>query len=441
MKKFVASVGLVALGASGLNAVHGQDTAPLPYKPWSVSATLRGFYDDNINTAPSGPGKVSSLGYQISPDAGLDLRNDQTTLKLDYTYTLRYYDKEPANSTSHYDQDHQFDGEFNHAFTERYQLGVKDSFVVGQEPDFLRTAYAISEPQRVSGSNIRNDGQINFDAQMTPTFGLELGYGNDYFDYADHGARIDNSVFPAIVNTSLAGILNRSENTIHLDGRWQVMPETVAILEYKYQEMNYIGNELIAATFFATPKPHYVIESSDARNNRAHYGNVGLDHNFTPDLSGSLRVGLSDTAYYNSPDNASYVSPYVQASLHYNYAVESYGEIGFDYDRGATDLVNPDSKGNLTLGQESAVLYANIYHRIIPKLFASLMLQYQNSTFSDGALDGSSSDLFLLGLDVKYSFNPYLSADVGYNYDRLESNIPGYKYDRNRFYFGVTGSY
>ena len=52
MKRIVASVGLVALGASGLRADSDSDLTQNPNKPWSVSATLRGFYDDNINAAP-----------------------------------------------------------------------------------------------------------------------------------------------------------------------------------------------------------------------------------------------------------------------------------------------------------------------------------------------------------------------------------------------------
>jgi hypothetical protein len=129
------------------------------------------------------------------------------------------------------------------------------------------------------------------------------------------------------------------------------------------------------------------------------------------------------------------------ASLRYNYAVESYGEIGFSYDRNPTDLVSPDARGNLTLGEESAVVYGNICHRIIPKLYGSLMAQFQNSTFTDGEFNGSSERMFLVGLDLKYSFNAYLSADVGYNYDWLKSDVPEENYDRNRVYFGVTGTY
>ena len=52
MKKIVASVGLLALGASSVQAL---DPSALSDNGrfWSVSAALRGFYDDNINTIPN----------------------------------------------------------------------------------------------------------------------------------------------------------------------------------------------------------------------------------------------------------------------------------------------------------------------------------------------------------------------------------------------------
>ena len=74
MKKIVASVGLVALGASGLYS------APIPGlteeggKNWSVAATLRGFYDDNINTAPSGPDKQDTFGIEINPSVNYGIQ-------------------------------------------------------------------------------------------------------------------------------------------------------------------------------------------------------------------------------------------------------------------------------------------------------------------------------------------------------------------------------
>jgi Putative beta-barrel porin 2 len=450
MKKIVASVGLVALGASSVGAVYGQGMDATPYKPWSVSASLRGFYDDNINTVPSNTGlKKGSFGVQVSPGFNLDWKSDQNTLDLGYIYTLRWYEKRPYNNTSDFDQDHTFNLAFDHTFNERSRLGVTDSFVIGQEPDFLRSSYALTEPQRVSGENIRNYGTIDLTDQLTPLFGIAVGYANNYVDYHDDsGNTIAGFIGPVPVlatSPSLSSELDRIEQTLHLDGRWQVMPETVGVLGYQYGESDYTeGTDLTTLRgilgFIRIPgPPGFVDVPSNSRNYRAHYGYVGADHNFRPDLAGSLRVGVRDTDYYNSPNGQNSLSPYVMASLRYTYMVESYAEVGFSYDRNATDIATllGDS---LTLDQESAVLYANVKHRILPKVYGSLMGQFQDSTFNGGSVDGKSERFYLVGLDLQYQFNQNLSADIGYNYDKLDSDL-GRSFDRNRVYIGLTAKY
>src|SRR5882762_1135528 len=86
MKKIVASVGLVALGATGLYSAPIAGLTEEGGKNWSVSATLRGFYDDNLNTI-SGPGKQSAFGVEISPSATAAFRWPQTTLSLGYVFS------------------------------------------------------------------------------------------------------------------------------------------------------------------------------------------------------------------------------------------------------------------------------------------------------------------------------------------------------------------
>ena len=75
MKKFIASAGLVAVGATGLHAAYAPGLSPLETsKPWSISATVRGFYDDNYATAPSSfTGKKDSYGIELSPSAAINI--------------------------------------------------------------------------------------------------------------------------------------------------------------------------------------------------------------------------------------------------------------------------------------------------------------------------------------------------------------------------------
>jgi hypothetical protein len=425
MKKIVASVGLIAL-TSGMNAVQAQDVPAAPYKPWQVTGKLRGFYDDNINTAPNGPAKVSSWGFQINPGFTLDWQKEQTSAELGYEYTYRYYDKRPFNNTANYDQDHNFHVQLNHAFSERYQVGVYDSFVLGQEPDLLRSAPGLSEFQRVSGDNIRNLGAINLNTVLTPVWGLLLGYNNHLYHYQDHGG----SAFAP----STGGLLNRMDQNANLDARWQMQPQTVGVVGYMFSHSAYTGNEPIG---FEGATVLY----SQNRNSYANTMYLGADHNFNPDLSASARAGGRVTDYYNQPGgSSSEVTPYVTASVKYNYTVESFGMVGLSYNKVPMDIV-AGSANSFVKDADAFVLYGNITHRIIPKLFGNLNGQFQDSIFNGGTVDGQSEQYYMVGVDLRYELNTYLSANVGYNYDKVDSDIPNRSYTRNRVYFGVLASY
>lgn len=447
MKKIVASVGLVAIGASGIQTASAQALgAPDASKPWSVSATLRGFYDDNTATVPNNvtlaPGTHrDSLGFEVSPSAALNWSVDQTTVTLGALYSFVHYDRIPLNATGHNDNDFTFTGNLTHAFNEQVTARVSDSFVIGQEPDLLRAGNTFSTFQRVSGNNIRNYGSIGVDAQLTPEIGLSGGYDNAFYDYKDRGASTvglpDGGV---LYEPSLAGALNRIENRAHIEGNYQVMPETKALVGYQFTDIDYNASEVIGGTldpFLGDTRVY-----SKTRDTREHTGYAGIEHTFTPEFTGALRVGGSYTEYYNDPGvNASW-TPYVNATLRYNYAPQSYVMGGFSYDRNATDVVGAGLPGTTTLDAESAVVFLTLKHAIMPQFFGSLIGQFQNSKYHGGTFNNNDEQYYLLGLDLEYQFNPYFSAHVGYNYDRLESSSSlNRTFDRNRVYIGVTATY
>src|SRR5262249_44157323 len=121
--------------------------------------------------------------------------------------------------------------------------------------------------------------------------------------------------------------------------------------------------------------PGSTLVTSDSRNSRENTGYLGVIHNFSPELSGSLRGGASYTTYYNDPTADSKVTPYVNLSLRYTYATQSYVEGGFSYDRNASDVVGFATAGgtSFTLDAQSAVVYATLNHRITPQLFGSVI--------------------------------------------------------------------
>jgi hypothetical protein len=273
----------------------------------------------------------------------------------------------------------------------------------------------MSEFQRVSGNNVRNFGTIVFDGALTRTFGFEVGYGNEYYNYDD------------LVNSLT---LDRVVQRPYLEGHWQMAPQTVGVVGYQYEAFNYIAEEEII--------PGYTFPS-DSRNNRSHIGYVGVNHNFIPECSILANIGARYTDYYNSNDTT--VNPYAKINLQYTYTVESYAQVGLTYYNAPTDVVAPSLENGITRGVNAFVLFGSITHRIVPDLFASLNAQFQNSVFVGGQYDGKSDQFYLLGLNLRYRFNHYLSADVGYNYDNLTSPMNWRDFNRNRVYFGVTGSY
>lgn len=424
MKKIVASVGLVALGTSTLQMAQAQSLgSPDTSKPWAVSATLRGFYDDNVSTIPNDvvlePGQnKGSSGYEINPTVNAAWNWERTSLSLGYEYSFKYYMDKPVGFTDHNSQTHNFNTLLNHAFSEVQRVSVRDSFVVGQEPDMLRAGSTFATFNRISGNNIRNYGAIDYDIELTREFGLGVGYNNSYYNYHQEG------------DGSYSALLDRLENVISLDGKWKVQPQTTGLVGYAYAFTDYTSDYLISPFEDAT---------SDARNLRSHYLYAGVDHTFTPDLTMSLRGGVRYLDYYNM-DNTAW-SPYGRGSVRYTYAQGSYVEGGFSYDRSATDVGY--ISGSLTEDATTATVYGTWNHRLTPKLTGSLTGQFQNQTFNGGGANNQDEQIYLIGLLFQYQFNRNFSAQAGYNFDALRSNVTDFdrSYDRNRVFVGVTASY
>lgn len=456
MKRIVASVGLVALGAA---SVYGQAEGPAA-KWWSASATLRGFYDDNANTAPDGGNRRGTFGYQVSPSVGVSVGNEQTSFSADYTYSFQYYEQRLSSPVVNpvtlrkfypdkYDQDHEFNLALNHAFTERYRIKIGDRFVVGQQPDALRTGNFITTPFRVPGDNYANSGTITFNADITPIFGVEVGYNNNLYDYAADkfatGTAIYNvhgiGVLGPAVSPSTAGLLNRLENYAHIDGRWNVTPDTVGILGYQYGDVAYTGDQLIGYLIDPTGSV-FTPQNSDVRNSRSHTAYLGVEHAFNPELNAAAKVGASYYDYYNDPTTTASFGPYAMASLSYQYRPDSFVRVGFQESRTSTDIVG-DNNGQFIHDMEASVVFANVRHRIAPHLYGGLNATFQHSTFNGGdpTVDGKSERFLQAGADLEYQFNPHFSTHVGYDYDQLASDLANRDYHRNKVYMGVTASY
>ena len=465
MKNFFVSAGMVAVSAAGFQSAYAADLDIVSPKAWNVSATLRGFYDDNYSIASKGKG---SGGVEFLPSVSLNVPLQQTDIGLKYTYGLYYYQDRDSLGLNPFDQTHQLDLWLDHSFSERWKANVTDNLGMGQEPELIGPSSPSSGnpvQYRVTGNNLANHASFTLSTDWTRLFSTALHYGNSFYDYDNTGATLGGPVSGVVAilpsnpanslpgwdflspgGPSLAGLLNRVEQSLGLDLQWHFQPQTMGFIGYNFSLVNYNGNEPIGVyNYYIIDTSHFghVVYRSDARDSMSHYAYLGVKHEFAANLSGTLRGGVNYTDNYNDPlQNSTSLSPYVDLSASYTYLPGSYVQLGFTHDINATDIANVNqSTGSLTQYQESSVVYADINHRFSPKLIGTLIGRCQYSTYNGGGYDGGSDTSYGFGANLHYQLNNHFSTELGYNFDDLVSGIAGRSYERNRVYVGLGVTY
>ena len=401
MNRKIVTLGVAAFSVVGLQAADAG-------KVWEVTASLRGFYDDNYTTSPEALAQ-ESWGIEVSPGFNLTI-GEGTDLEFSagYAFGMRYYeDRESDNE----DYGHELGISLNKAFSDTSLLQLSDSFVIAQEPEILNGG----TPLRIEGDNLRNTLSASYRQVLAGNILGELGYGNSIFDYEEayHSA-----------------LLDRSHNQVNLDVIYD-MEQTEYFVGYKFASTDFDGGDLGFGSGF----------NSDARDNDSHYGYVGVRHQLNKEFVASAQVGAQYVDYYNFnlkprlniPEDET--SPYVNASMEWEYAEGSQLVAGLSLARGATDLQAAD--------QEISAVYAQLLHKVTARVHGTLTARYQDSEISGGGVkvDGKEESLLLLGASLTYAIADNIWAELAYNYDELDSDIPHRSFERNYMSIGIGTSY
>ena len=429
MKKLIISASVVAVGAANIQSAFADSSAAIgapTSKLWTASATLRGFYDSNYAIQNAGNNK-GSYGIELSPSVALNDSLQQTDFGIRYTYGLYWYQQRQIMSENAIDQTHQVDLWLDHAFDERWKVNFADTFAVGQEPELIGGG---GVPYRVEGNNIGNHASVSLSTQWTRELSTLVHYNNDFYDYEQNGV--------SAADPSLAGLLNRDENNLGIDGQWHFDPETMAFVGYAIDWVDYLSNETIGNIPGVTPTQPF---SSSYRDSLGHQFYVGFQHNFTPNLSGNAKAGATYTDSYNqSQGDSTDWSPYANVSLSYTYLPGSYAQLGFSQGNNSTYVVLAGANPGIIQYQETSIIYGSINHHFTKKLIGTALASYSYSEFH-GTAELGPDVAYSAGLNLTYIINDFLSTDAGYNYDRLRSDVAGAAYERNRFYVGLTATY
>jgi len=418
MNKVIASTGLLILGAStGLQAqTSGQsynDSAD--FKPWSIGAVVRGFYDDNsLNTSSN---EIESFGIEAGPSLAYDATFNQgtTSLVANYDYRYRWFEN---SARSEDDQYHILGIAADHKFSDTLSASISDTLVITDEPTILDNN--VITAIRLRQDALRNTFNVRGESKISETLSAGLGYSNRFYDY-------ENDVF--------SSLLDRTEHLVTLDGRKVLNPETTAVLGYQFGVTSF-GNNTISRAALGLPDI-----SSETRDSRSHYLFVGADHAFNPNLYGSIRAGAQFVDYVNAiGGDTSTTSPYVDASLSYNFSESGSSMLGVRHARNATDVSGTTTAP--VLDQETTTIYGMFQYNFTPYITGKLNGQAQFSEFNGGSFSDVSESLYLIGASIGYRVHPNTLVELGYSYtDLVSEDISGRAFQRNIAYLGVTATY
>jgi predicted porin len=395
MNKLIRAAGMLSLGTASLAVQTFVCAAEDGGKSWNVSAALKGFYDDNIYTRPSGPGKIDSFGFEVSPSLKYRIATDDTTLSLSYTYSAKYFENRDSDK---WDQGHVITAALGHAFSPRLSLDLSERFAITQEPEQDLSG---GTPLRANGDNKSNRASISGTIGLTSQLGLVVGYRNSFYDYDDAAYKVS---------------LNRIEHDPSVDLRYQFKPATVLIAGYSYSIVD-----------FDTVNPN--------RDNQSHFLKVGIDQKLSPDLTASARVGAQIVNYENVAQS-DVTSPYADLKLTYAFTPDASLSVGVSHQHNSTDVIDAQD-------QESTAAYGVFSYKLTAKLTAKLLAQYQNSEFIStlASLDGKTEDLYSAGINLSYLVTSNVAVEASYYYDKLETPIAARGFTRNRVFLGVRFSY
>jgi hypothetical protein len=415
MKRVIACVGAFAIGVAGLQGANVTGlTAQEQTKWWTLSGSLRGFYDDNsLNEVKTN--EVASFGVEVKPGISIHLPMERTLVNASYIFTLNYYENRPSSKV---DQDHLFNARVNHRFTERYDVNLEDAFVYSDAPEVTDPGNPTA--RRGDASGFVNRALIDFSARMTPTFGLVPGYKNNLRKYAQTGP------------FSYSALLDSDEHLFHIDGQWFASQQTMFLAGYQFGAFHYTGDDLIG---FETNGTAIL---PDVRDNLSHYFYVGATREFSRRLNGAAKVGLQYTDYYNADETG--WSPYADMKLRYTYQPGSLLEAGLSVGRSPVDVgAGPD--GTVTFDALASTIYASINHRFSYRLGGALLLNYQHTKYNGGQYDNDTADYVTVDSRLDYKLRENLFLDLGYIWYGYISNLPNRNFKRNRVYLGIRAIY
>ena len=165
--------------------------------------------------------KIGSFEEIISPSILFSYPMENSTFDARYTFGFTYYNRHLPNQA--YDQDHDVVLRYNHAFSDRFNLDLRDDGGYHVDPSLLDSLGATGR----EGGYYSNIFTGEFTAQWTPLFGTVTSYSNNFITYE---------------NSTIGNEQDSDENTISQDFRFAFWPTVTSAAGLIYDNIDYLDS-------------------------------------------------------------------------------------------------------------------------------------------------------------------------------------------------------
>ena len=357
--------------------------------PVRIYASVFGGYDDNVNTFLGNKQGSAFTGGNLILDYTFGDPRLQVILNGGAGGT--YYLKDI--SSQNYDVDLKGALGINFKSSPRLTLGTTILVDYLTEPSF----------DNPGGLNSRNGNYFYTTDQFFATYAWTRRFATKTA-YTLEGYQYDES--------SIGNFSNRLSNTFGNEFRFQLVPTTLLVAEYRYGIVSYSDSSLDSTTHFAL---------------------AGLDHTFNPRFSTSLRGGAEFRSY---DVDGKRTSPYFEGTLSYIVGRRVTVSWNNRYGIEEPEIIGAQSRTTFRTGLHGKLdvtsrvsATADIYyvHDDYHSLNTALV---PLAPFSESTFDG--------GLSLHYAVTPLLGFQAGYHYTKISSDTGFREYSRNRVTGGVS---
>ncbi len=264
--------------------------APIPEQEQGkeLVVTLQaGFYhDSNIFGAPTG--EIESMVYEFAPKIAFNAAlTDQTFLVASYALRLDYFDNRPGDKSL---DSHDFNVAFDHSFSPVTTLHLSDDYSIEQNPQSALNGILLSTDQ----SYDRNVFDGSFETNIAPQLGVGLKVQSINYAYNDD---------------LLARQIDHMENLYSMSLGYDALPELRVLGEVRHTDILYDTG-------------------GDHKDKHTDFLIGGVDYKVAKELTATGRLGYQWRQRDGDDDTQ---APYVQLSVKYDYAEQSFISGGYVY--------------------------------------------------------------------------------------------------------------